>query len=702
MRRIHPTSSGMASPGHRDHNYSHPNNSMSTLNAIIEPITPPASPSLLDEPVLVVDISSESETTLQPVDGSATVANCPTLSSLQVDVALPILYGGKLPQTKMTVAKAVSIFNKFWIQTKDWPTSASTPMKNLALPWLSESLFNQYLSQMGAVGLWESQHKCDSKTDQHRVSVKRALSRMARSKRWNGQFLTIYLSQYSMQAKTLAYEVYELGLAHQISQSLVVDSFEKRVYTLLGRYHTHGQSACNILPNISSLEQNDILYQHVDYVLFYEGTLAKSTLNTLIPYSKKTMYFSKLECGLTCLRKHRYAEAWAHFLSALDFCQPGFPLQSRLLDWLAELACILHLPMPVCYYALRQSSQAVKAFDENWHRWQVFHHMCCILGLFDLAEEVYLMHVEFPLDCTFSYWFKRQHLEGMMLHIEDNLVFQYARFTFHQKCSETCERPFNFSYSLPNVSKMVADLEPLVVSLKSAKEKDFYWGLIFFYKSMVAAGFLGNYLDTQAEHYLILARTFFSAAGESLGDGVHYSDARQIMAMHMSLLLEPQFFRLKNVKTDFDNQTLMPFSLDKANCLFRVTLFTLYWQLKFPTFKVKLLLAETIRAYSGVSNSHYRLNLLKSLLRTMDTEHRHKMDTSEDFPNPQAIFKTPQLGLIDRMTAAWQKEIKLFSGPPQTRRPRVLSNSRDFFKDAPSAEKYFALGYHTVEQRTVP
>lgn len=703
MRRIQPTPSGLTQHGHN--NATRHNNTHTPNISGLEPIsTLPTSPSIVDSDTDVLVIDSEPSTS-RSMDGDTTMgSDFSGDPSVRVDIALPILYGGKVSQSKMTVAKAVATFNKFWIQAKDWPPATSLPVKNLALPWLSDSLFNQHLGQIGAVALWESQHKHIEKNDAAIASIKRSLSRMAKSPKWSGQYLSIYLAQYSMQAKGLAYEVYELGLGHLIAQSLVPDSFEKRVYSIIGRSQSHGSSACNILPFISGQDRNDILYQHVDYVLFEESSIPKMSLNTLIPYSKKMMYFAKLECGLTCLRRHRYPEAWAHFLSALDFCEMGFPLQSRLMDWLGEIACVLHLPMHVCYFALRQSTLASKSFDDHWHRWQIFHHMCCVLGLFDLAQEVYLRHVDFPNDSSFEYWFKRQHIEAMMLHIEDNLLFQYARFTFHQTCSEQCERPFNYNYSFPNVSKMIASLEPIIVSLKNSKEKDYYWGLIFFYKSMVAVGFMGNYLDTQGEHYLVLSRTFLSASSEGLSECVNCSDPRKIMSLHMSLLLEPQFFKLKATKQDFDIQTLTPYSLDKAEYFFRVTLFILYWQIKFPTFRLKLMLAETMRCYSELSQPriHYRIGLLKSLLRTMDTNHRHQASSilRNDFPNPQAIFKSPLLEVTNRMTATWQREIKHYSAPMTPRKIRVMNSSKDLFREASSGEKFYALGYHTVEYRT--
>lgn len=592
-----------------------------------------------------------------------------------------------------------------WIDTRSKKNSILKPS---VLPWLADNLFEGYVKKLGPRGLWNLQQQCQGVDQQHRLAVKQTIFRLAKEVKWFN-FLDSFLAQYSVHATSFPYEIFELGLGHRIMLNQLTLSDEARVYNLVGNMSESSMQEANILPAIQtnpSSEMFDYLYENRDFFLYEENYRPKKlSRRSMLPYSKRTMYFLKLELGIGSLRQNRYAEAWSHLLSALDHCEPGFPLMSRMMDNLAICSSILHLPLAITLHAVKQSLDLGKTFDDSWGSWMAFSVMCRFHGFYELSMKVYIDVIsEIPRDCYSSYWLRRNHLECMMAQIEDNIMYQYCRSTFHKDCMLDCNKPYLFQYTVPHVHHIVELLEPMIITMKTRPEKNFYWAMYYYYRAILSIGYEADSADNESLQYMTMARSLFQASIEGLGE----DDMRRNFAINLKKLLEPEPYRYSISISEFDLSVKMPFCIDKSDFLYRVAIFVAYWQFKFPSISMRRLMAKTIENYTkSTNNQSYRLPLAKCVLRVCETTFRHNSDNYDiqDYPRAEDTIHHNSIRKLLKRHAEnfWDEEFSkpgIKHKPTPPKRLKILSSSKEFLNMYPEAQKMFAFGYHTVAWRT--
>lgn len=578
------------------------------------------------------------------------------------------------------------------------------------LPYLDETEFLRFINKVGPMSLRQLQRNygCPSEI------IKRVILRIARTHNLFS-YLEVYLNQFAMYESTLATEIYDLGFGHYIVQNKIQDDVYNRIYVVSGNVFALAQSLCNVLPSIES--GHNYLSGNLDFWTFDEGaSIIKVSKQSPIPWHPKIIYLKKLESGLACYQMSRFAEAWAHLLSALDLKQQDYPLQHVLFSCLASVAVKLHLAHQIPLMILKEASLMQNSFEQKWRRFLVFQEYLIGQGLFVLENKVF-MHAtkDIVRDSYYGYWIGRNHLEGMFMQIEDNLAFQFARFMYHKDCLPECGKPFLLPFNMTHAIDKLDRLQGLIVHMKSIGERDYYWGLYHFIRAIISMGFncIGansfpvvtstfensnenNFAEVESN----LFRQYFSLAQKTL----HFYDVRRICASNLMCLAKHTVYPIRGAKTEMNSHTLWPHSEDKANLLFRVSLFALFWSNRFTLHQIKRYLGEALTTYSLATNkAGYRCYIIESLLSSLTESCRHKNQPRiSDFPDQMTCFHNEKKGVRRKADQHWEYELRREAGPPSKRCKLVGLTPGKLLSECKQAKKAYAFGYNIVESRITP
>ena len=160
-------------------------------------------------------------------------------------------------------------------------------------------------------------------------------------------------------------------------------------------------------------------------------------------HTQEEFYYMKLVSAMTCAKLSRWSECFAHCLSALDVYDEDCDYLHDVFCFMAQSAYKMSVDLEWCCNILQRAKMlsCPSALDQTWKRLITFQGLLIEQGIFDLEDEMFAHSIKFFVQPTKSFEiFVRQHIEGKLAQVENNLAFQYVRQKFHDDCEEFCDK----------------------------------------------------------------------------------------------------------------------------------------------------------------------------------------------------------------------------------------------------------------------
>lgn len=385
--------------------------------------------------------------------------------------------------------------------------------------------------------------------------------------------LHVYFHMWNRDVEHLPVHIYEMGWGHHLQQQQQQCERMFHLRYLQSMNPTDvGQDPICLLPILKhTVECKQFSFDYIAVVhADHKGPLYKSAGK-----SQQELYYMKLFCAESCSKRERWAECFAHAVSALDHRNDSDPYLHNLYCQLALAAGKMSLSPEVWIKLLNSAKQSEQYNYNKWRRIVTFQKLLVHHGLFDLEKAVFTHGSEhIPSSSNFRMQLMTLHIYALMAQVENIAAFQFLRQTFHQKCNaKTCGKPTLMKYSLTYASLLVREMETIIPSLRNEAHRHYFQGYVNLYKSF------GPVLDVPTDRektYLEMAKASFELAT------LEFESISTPCAMLKDLL----FIRAALKKLDVDDVSVqdsfsaltnMRFNIDAAHTCFRILLLFYYW-----------------------------------------------------------------------------------------------------------------------------
>jgi hypothetical protein len=519
----------------------------------------------------------------------------------------------------------------------------------------------------------------------------------------------VYLSLWEKESQCADF-LYELGLGNSIRQSIMSSEPARNLYLCLLKIDPQERHIFPILPTLGHNQHYFCLNKN--FVKNDMGKIAKRIDPQTL--TKEDLYYKKLCSAHACVKLQRWSECFAFSLSALDDYEQDFGHLHDVLSYIVWSGHKMAVSMDWCLKVLEEARLVATSIEHTWRRIIVFQSCLIENGFFELEHEVYTTSASLFVQGTdFMQQFKLNHLQAKLMHIENNLVFQYCRQHYHSDCELFCEKPPCIDQSFEATSKLLFTLDACATSMVIPGMKEYFRGYHYLYSLIKRV-----HVQERSMLGVNLAIDMFELAREhmKITDPL-YADLVLILGF-----LKKNPMTLPAIHTHFSRKTHTKNTSNLSQFFFRTMLITMYWDNIFQHFPLPLLITNAKDTEIKASNNtSYRLRLLHAASRIMDSSFTHTPDTSiEDFPVLTPLTKEREKQL-DRATSYWLKEAddetfqsaitlqqqfvqekklhQLFNASNDIIKPKIPT-SKTIIRKNNTAEQVYAFGLQIIETWT--
>jgi hypothetical protein len=504
--------------------------------------------------------------------------------------------------------------------------------------------------------------------------------------------IAVYLTFYEDKSEPFV-PIFELGLGNWLKQNFVPLNVPKNLFLFLLSKEPNKKHVFPILPIIDHTHHYFCLNKN----FVCNGNDLLGPAETRIDPLSKTpldLYFLKLCSVVTCAKLQRWSECLAHGLSALDCFQETFPYLHLVFCYIALAANNMSVSPKWCCHVLDLAMMHEKQIEHKWLRLIVFQSILIKNGMHAYEQQVYAMDIDKFITCNdFYQTFLIQHLQSLFFLIEDTLVYQYVRQTYHEDCGIYCNKPPMLEKSFEAVSRILSRLDPIISKLPSKGIKEYFRGYLYLYGTMTDA--FCQVLDTKATIALNLALHNFNMAKEL------WVQARQFDACYLDLVMMVTYINKKQMSLDqainhFGKHTNMKYNAGASNFLFRVMLITMYWGTRFQPFPIKNVVSTLCDLENKVTNKQsYRRCLLASCSKVIINSYFHNIGSSDDdYP----VLEESETGKVNQELAIAHHNSPILTTSDEN---LEIPSAESLLKLDKLAEQVYAFGYQISENCTV-
>lgn len=499
--------------------------------------------------------------------------------------------------------------------------------------------------------------------------------------------LHVYFHTWNQDVEHLPVHIYEMGWGHHLQQQQCKGMFHLMYLQSMNPTNV-GQDPLHLLPLLKH-EGEILLYQDSDYFPVVHAD-QKGPIYSKIGKSQEELYFMKLFCAESCSKRERWAECFAHALSALDNRKDSDPYLHNLYCQLALAAGKMSIHPEYWIKLLNSAKQSEQYKYNKWRRIVTFQKLLVHHGLFDLEKTVFAHGSEhIPQSSSFRMQLMTLHIYALMAQVENIAGFQFLRQTFHQRCNaKTCGKPTLIKYSLTYAALLVREMETIIPSLRNEAHRHYFQGYVNLYKSF------GPVLDVPTEKektYLEMAKASFELAT------LEFESITSPCAMLKDLL----FVRAALKKLDVDDASIqdsfsalthMMYNIDAAHTCFRILLLFYYWGDVCVNTPPRSFAETACKVYKKTTaHSNYRVALLEACERHLSFGMFEHCEEDADYP-PVGCMTVSNGHLQEQVEKYWKTEIGQLPSVPEN----CWTSSEQVLNVHPYFENLYAFGLQIV------
>jgi hypothetical protein len=506
------------------------------------------------------------------------------------------------------------------------------------LPFLDGPVFDEYVERIGPTGVRQAE---ETLTEEERKLLMCML--LERSAKTLENFCAAYLTcwEEKVDLEEFPFYLYEIGMCRMLRlysfktnakilyyKYLYANEYVmlKPLSPLLNHSHQYGFDEENYIPVTGQMPRKIVLPPPPPHL---SGGDNESLL-------ENSLFYYKLLATSLSANTGRWVECWAYALSALDHYSGQTLVYHHLLCLVALAAGMNSLSSTVCLKALEEARARDSNLEHSWQRLLTFQQLCIQWGFFKLENEAYELCLQLVGFKT-VYYFRliHAHLKSLMLQIEDILLFSVTRRQYHSQCSserEFCNKPLLLEHSFATMDKLIKEMEPLVERLHVMGEKEFYLGVIHYYRTFKLPSEVDN-IDMIHRHignkYINIATTLLKKQDERF----LHSQIIQLCASFPANIIQM-------VQDKFTKHTLNRWSVEGAEAAVRAVVFYACSGI-IHGYLGTLDVERVLKMYKlATHNFGYRTELLTALVQCQnEDDHLHVLhQANDDYPDVNRVF----------------------------------------------------------------
>lgn len=503
-----------------------------------------------------------------------------------------------------------------------------------------------------------------------------------------------YLTLYNNDIRP-AQHIYELHLGSTLCQIAIDKSVPKTAYLCSMQKEAKDVNMLPILPVL--LHNKHYFCLDRNCVKDVDVLPLKARLD-MTDWSCEQLYYAKLTNAMNCAKMQRWAECFAHSLSALDCHQPDYEHVHDVFMYMATSAGTLSVPIDWCCNVLDRASLYSTSLEHAWQRIIVFQGILLHNGMFDVEKEVFDMSAAIMVQSSSFYQsLLIQHMLGQLAQIENILAYQYVRQKFHSDCEAFCKREPCINYTYEDCHQLIANIDMMSGKLRGSGYKEYFRGYANLYNSMTrhhshAPGILPVNQMNMAIMYFDLARMLMKA------NNPLYADLNMMINF-----LKRKFITVGYIEKYFAEIEMSKYSLGARRFLFRAMVITMYWDNKFQPFPLLLLSTHARDMDNKVTAGFsYRNSLVNSCVKIHTLFFTHKEnDSFENYPSIKTVKDaTAKMFWIRMYTSPDFSNVSKYKPGPKESATEVVPSSESLLSKQRLAEQMYAFGYQIIEAWT--
>lgn len=516
------------------------------------------------------------------------------------------------------------------------------------LPFLDGPHFDTYMQTIGPEG-WKKAEEERLTKEECKLLICMVLERSDTLEAFFSAYLTLW--EEDVHAKKFPYYLYEIGMCRMLRlYSLKCDTkmlFFKYMYT-------HEYVMVN--PLLPLLNHSHHYTFNEDTFLPVTGHVPRKILLASDHMTESNLFYLKLLAASLSANTSRWAECWAHSLSALDYYDNQKDVYHHLMCLLALSGGMNSLQETICLKALEEARSNETNIEHTWQRLVTFQQLCNQWGFFKLEKEVFELGMELVGNKTvFYYQMIHHHLKSLLLQIEDILMFCVVRRQYHSQCHQEtnfCNKPLLMEYSFVTIDALLKEMEPLVHQLRILGEKEYYLGIMHYYRTFK----LPLEVDNVDLLHRQIGNKYISIACAQL-------KKTEIRLLHSQTVQTATNFPvniIELVQEKFSKHTMNKWSVEGAEAAFRVVVFFACSGI-INGFLGSLDMLDVKKIYRlATHNNGYRNHLINAMVKNqIEEDHVHVLNRHwDDFPDATQCFgRESRDGVLARF---WFKREKDF------------------------------------------